>query len=186
MILILVIHLAQTRKTVRTDGKYFGAQMTYRSDNSLANNINRKVIDATWKTVIESAQEAGITTTNHARRYIANTRSGETRRLEKEFDVKVPRAQTGRNLHVKIGWPEWSAPIHYYDYQERGTLGNRIAGYGGQSFMYHKVIGGNYTGKRKKRPGNSGITPMNILPSTVSMFREEFNRALNERKRDIV
>lgn len=88
-------------------------------------------------------------------------------------DVSKKMYRGSRQLSVEIGWP--NKYQQYYDWQERGTRGRRIAGAGGNRYYN--------TGKKKARGstrGNRGIPAMNLIPETAIVFRQAFQRYIRE------
>lgn len=178
-----VILVAKTTKTIRYGGRGFGARVTVVSDPDIVDSKHKKRVDATWDAVIDSAKAAGKSVEAYFRGIIHSTRN-KTGYMGEQFRVVVPsRASRGGQMVIDIGWPKWGKPLHYYDFQERGTGAHRTHGYGDKRYARYNVPGAGPLNKSvslRSGHGNGGITPMGITPAAVRAFRSTFEQNLKE------
>lgn len=170
-------------RTVAKVGRGYGHRTgwTYSVSSDPARAIKeaaRKAIDNKWDDV-ELAMSAAV---DDAVAYMKDNmygRGGLARWDDDNNGLHMIEAVAGkikrgsRQLSAEIGWP--NTHKQYYDWQERGTRGRRIAGAGGKRYYD--------TGKKKAggaTPGNRGIPAMNLIPETAIVFRQAFQKYIRE------
>lgn len=134
----------------------------------------RKAIDNKWEDVRLAMEAAAIDATEYMKENMYG-RGGLERFESGDMigDVAYKIKKGSRQLSAEIGWP--NTHKQYYDWQERGTRGRRIAGAGGKRYYD--------TGSKKAggaTPGNRGIPAMNLIPETAIVFRHAFQKYIRE------
>lgn len=172
--------MARTSKAKRIDARGYGARVRINSIVSEVKAHHRATVDATWDEVVRAANDAGQSAEAFGQNMISSLGRVKTGTLKRELKVEVPkRARMGR-FTVKIGWPDWSKPIEYYDFQERGTYASRVGGYGGASMINRRVGGAGKRRGKTRDTSRNGIEPMLVIPATVEVFNKEFRRGVRK------
>lgn len=177
--------MGRVTKELRTDAVLPGIRISVRSKQSEGQSSKRKLLDETWADIYAAAEAAAEDTRAVGQDHIRAIDRVESGYMADHFDVRTS-GRKKRNYHVSIGWLDWSKTPEYYDFQERGTLSHRIAGYGGaRMFSTARTPEAKAHGvaaARKGGNGSGGIKPMNMLPGMAVMFRHRFRARLDEER----
>lgn len=160
--------MSRTTKAIKFEGALLGIEVKVSSDrDGSAKRLKRKVVDTSWKRVVAAAKGAAEVGTSYGRALIdSDPRRVLTGYMRGAFEVRAKGTPGSGGYKVVIGWPGWSKPKPYYDWQESGTYSSRLPGY-------------MHSGLRKKGKGTreglfKGIWPAKYLPRVTKVFRSEF------------